>query len=67
MQKFEDLKINMNLSIGFVQGRRESEPLSNFIGEDEWIELSDEEKEKFIDDCIRDWAFNYIEFGGVLE
>ena len=67
MKKFEDLKINMNLSIGFVQDRRESEPLSNFINEDEWLELSDAEKEKAIDNFIRDWAFNYIEFGGVLE
>lgn len=57
----------MNLSIGFVQDRRESELLSSFIDEDEWNELNDDEKERFIDDCVKDWAFNYIEFGGVLE
>lgn len=67
MKKFEDLKINMNLSIGFVQDRRESEPLSDFIDEDSWNEMNELEKEKFINECISDWAFNYIEYGGSLE
>lgn len=67
MKNFNELKVNMNLSIGFVQDRRESEPLSNFIDEDSWNKMNKLEMEQFINECIKDWAFNYIEYGGSLE
>lgn len=62
MKKFEDLKIKLNLSIGFVVGNRQDEVfLSDYTDEDEWKSMNIFEQEQFIhEEIAKPWSENYI-------
>lgn len=65
MKDFNEIKVKMHLSIGIHNANKEDETyLSDWTDEDSWNEMSETEKEKFIEDCISDWAYNYIDIGG---
>lgn len=67
MKTFEELKVKMGLSIGYTGASRNDEVyLSEWIDEETWSEMNESEKEKFLNDCIEDWAWNYIDIGGGL-
>jgi hypothetical protein len=68
MSNFEDLKIKFSLSIGFHGANRNDEHyLKDYVDEDSWCEMSDSDKEKFIDGMTEDWSCNYIDLSGWVE
>lgn len=52
-------KVKMHLSIGYSNASRES----TFELSEYWETLSEEEKEKELEEILEDWANNYIETG----
>lgn len=68
MKKFNELRIHFHMAIGINNAAQGDEyPLSDFISEHEWNEMSDSEKENFIADCANDWSVNYLDLGGHVE
>jgi hypothetical protein len=59
------MKINVSLGIGFAGAIREDEIE---IDDSEIEGMNKEEKEDFIEECVQDWANNYIDIGwGIIE
>lgn len=49
MSNFDQIKVKLKLSIGFVVGNQEDEVfLSEYISEEEWMKLGFFEKDEFI-------------------
>lgn len=64
MTNFNNLKIKLSLSIGYAGAKRTDEHrLSEYFEEDEWESLSEEERNKALDDIADEWAYNYIDVG----
>lgn len=63
MSDFQNLKVKMNLSIGFAVANQDEEVyLHEYITEDKWNKLNIFEKEDFLkEEILDDWAGNYIE------
>lgn len=56
------MKWKVTLSIGYVYTEEEEFDLDELgFSEEEWLELSPEEREKIVDDYAHDWASNYID------
>lgn len=64
LEEFSELKIAFSLSIGYNGGAVGDAYLSEYIGYDRWIELSEDEKEDAIYDFAKEWGNEYIELSG---
>ena len=53
-------KLRVSLGIGYP-GAKHVDEIE--IDDDEWDELTEEEREEFIDQLAVDWAWNYIDIG----
>lgn len=63
--KFEELEIHFHLSIGYSNtSQDDSEPLSNYITEEEWNAMSVVDREYLISKITDAWAENHIELSG---
>lgn len=68
MSYFNDIKIKLHLSIGYSQASQsEEEYLSNYWSEDVWNNLSEQEKNEWLNSFCNDWSDNYIEQSVWLE
>lgn len=70
MKDFNQIKIRLKLTIGFVIGNHEEDVLlSDYINEEEWSKLNIFEREDYIrDEILKEWANEYIEMSSeVLE
>lgn len=68
MKKFEELKVNMNLSIGYSgASRSDNVMLSECIDKETWESMSEAERVKFIDDYVLDWSNDLIDVSGWIE
>lgn len=67
MSNFNNIKIKLSFGCGFIHRQEDEEMLSDYWEEDEWNNLSDEEKEKWLDEFWLEWKANYEDGGIHLE
>lgn len=69
MKNFEDIKVKLSLSIGYVVGNRKDEVLlSDYISEEEWKEMDLFEKDKFVhEEIAQPWSENFLDLGFEVE
>ena len=62
MSNFDQIKVKLKLSIGFVVGNQEDEVfLSEYISEEEWMKLGFFERDQFVEkEILREWAHEHI-------
>lgn len=62
MSNFDQIKVKLKLSIGFVVGNQEDEVfLSEYISEEEWMKLGFFERDQFVEkEILREWAYEHI-------
>lgn len=63
MAKFDEIKVELHLSIGFpVADHSDAVFLHEYISEEDWNKLSFFAKQEFIEEeILNDWANGYIE------
>lgn len=68
MKKFDEITVNLRLSIGYSVAQQEEKVyLHEYISEEEWGELNLFEKDDFIrNEILNEWANNYIESSAEL-
>lgn len=59
-------EIYFHLSIGFVGDRQDSQKVSDFIEESEWDEMDEMQKRQWLQEAVKEWAFEYIEYSWSL-
>ena len=68
MSEFKDLKIKLNLSIGYSGACQEDEhSLSDYFTEEKWSNFSKDEQEQAISEISKELSYNYIECSGWVE
>lgn len=56
--------IKMHLGIGFANASRENEI---YVDDEEWEEMNEEEQEIYMEELLKDWAYNYIDMAACVE
>ena len=59
MSDFNKIKIKLSFGCGFIHMQEDEELLSDYWSEDEWGNLSEEEKDRWLDDFYNEWKSNY--------
>lgn len=67
MSDFDKIKIKLSFSCGFTSKQEDEELLSDYWSEDEWNNLSEKEKDRWLDDFYNDWKSNYEDGAAWLE
>lgn len=67
MSNFDKIKIKLSFSCGFISKQEDEELLSDYWSEDEWNNLSEKEKDRWLDDFYNDWKSNYEDGAAWLE
>ena len=67
MSDFDKIKIKLSFGCGFIYKQEDKELLSDYWSEDEWNNLSEKEKDRWLDDFYNDWKSNYEDGAAWLE
>ncbi len=63
MSNFENVKIKLNLSIGYSGANQEDEHyLHEYFDEETWNDFSEKEKQDELHEIAKEWADNFIEY-----
>lgn len=56
------------MSIGISNATQEDEYLlSDYVSEDEWLDMNAEERKKYLAERALDWSENYLDLGASVE
>ncbi|MDY1572221.1 hypothetical protein SOJ40_16225 [Acinetobacter baumannii] len=65
---FKDLKIRFHLAIGVANGDREDfGKLSDWIEEENWEMMDEEEQKDTLSENAEEWAQQYLDLGATVE
>ena len=67
MSDFNRIKIKLSFRCGFTSKQEDEELLSDYWSEDDWNNLSDKEKDHWLDDFYSEWKSNYEDGAAWLE
>ena len=67
MSDFDKIKIKLSFSCGFISKQEDEELLCDYWSEDEWNNLSEKEKDRWLDDFYNEWKSNYEDGAAWLE
>ncbi len=65
---FEEIEIHLYLSIGYTSASRSDvHMLSDYFDEDSWNALSEDQKDKELNEIAQEWMNNYLDLSATLK
>jgi len=67
MSNFYNIKIKLTFGCGYINRQEDEEFLSDYWEEEDWNNLTEKEKERWLDEFWLEWKSNYEDGGIWLE